>query len=613
MSGLFGGLSSLGDLANDMAAEGKQKIDEKAERTAISAGFFGLAPEWLVVQIQSDLRAFGVPLPDALSEGGIAQLGFTSLSFMTILGAIAALIVRLIYSFWVQYKILVTCLFIIGLGYALFYTKKMSMLRSLINFTSFVSMYTAIAVFIWIVVWLLIIQKVSLYSPSGSEHPHDNILYALYITFPFVELFVSKSSKKNNKIGIRSKAVMQVGWAALFLFALCYIALRTLPGLERFIGSIKESFMNKKDDDVEEPFQDRQAVANATTDSEQVTLVNIQPVSVKQAGYVGLTEKDGVFDTTNAVINHIRAGVRFFVLQIDYLEQSPGPGFDPVYTPTLLYRNNSGALVSKNGASISDLAKQLSTYAFNKDFPTHSQPLILYLHFVRMPNILTEPERYMRFMSSVAGALEPIRPLILDKYDSTDFTRQKSERVLLYSPLKNFEGKVLIWTNADTSIFRNTQRLSISSVPLNEDLDYMTCMRVYLEDSTDSFGVTTMPSETPAYAIIVPFKQLKRMKDRRGVLNKEKHDYAMKNKGRFVIAMPDQMEEVTPDQILNVLTTAGVNTVPVNLFGKAATDIESQISLWDNTVFLKMKPAVLQSSKTAVAGYTPPPNILNSV
>lgn len=613
MAGLLGGLGSIGDLAAGMAAEGKQKMDEKAERTAISAGFFGLAPDWLVEHIQSDLRAFGIPLPDALSEGGIAQLGFTSLSFMTILGAIAALIVRLIYSFWMQYKIFVTCLFVIGIGYALFYTKRMKPLRTFLEITSTVSKYTAISVLVWVIIWLMIIQKVSLYSPSGSEHPHDNILYALFITFPFVEYFVSKSSKKINKIGTRSKAVMQVGWAALFLFIICYIAISTLPGLEAFIGSIKESFMNKKEEDVEEPFQDKQAVADSTDISEQVTLVNIQPVSIKQAGYVGLTEKGGEFDTTNAVINHIRAGVRFFVLQIDYLEQSPGPGFDPVYTPTLLYRNSSGALISKNGASIGDLAKQLSTYAFNRDFPTYSQPLILYLHFVRMPNVLTEPERYMRFMSSVAGALEPIRPLILDKHDSTDFTRQKSERVLLYSPLKNFEGKVLVWTNADTSIFRNTQKLSISSVPLSEDLDYMTCMRVYLEDSEDSFGVTTVASESPAYAIIVPFKRLKGMKDRRGVLNKEKHDYAMKNKARFVIAMPDQTEEVTPNQIMNLLSTAGVNTVPMNLFGKTAPDIAEQVSLWDNTVFLKMKPTMLQSSKTAVSGYTPPPNILNGV
>ena len=610
MASLFTGLGSIGDLAQNMAAEGKQKMDNTAERAAISAGFFGLAPDWLVTDIQSDLRAVGIPLPDSLSPQGISTLGFETVGFITVIGAVAALIVRLLYAFWNKYMLFATCVFIIALGVTLFYTKNMKPLSGLLIFTSEIAVYIMIFILLWIIIWLMIIQKVSLYSPSGSEHPHDNILHALFITFPFVEYFTSKSSKKINKIGPRSKEMLRIGWTALFLFAVCYITLSTLPGLETFIGSIKESFMNKKEEDVEEAFEDKQAVADSTDNSEQVTLVNIQPVSVKQAGYVGLTEKDGEFNTTNAVINHIRAGVRFFVLQIDYLEQSPGPGFDPVYTPTLLYRNNSGALISKNGASISDLAKQLSTYAFNRDFPTYSQPLILYLHFVRMPNILTEPERYMKFMASVAEALEPIRPLILDKYDSTDFTRQKGERVLLYSPLKNFEGKVLIWTNADTSIFRNTQKLSIGSVPLSQDLDYMACMRVYLEDSTDNFGVTTVASESPAYAIIVPFKRFNGMKDRRGVLNKEKHDYAMKNKSRFVIAMPDQTEDVTPKQIRNLLTSAGVNTVPMNLFGKSDVDIKDQISFWGDTVFLKMKPAVLQSSKAAVAGYTPPPNIL---
>jgi hypothetical protein len=429
--------------------------------------------------------------------------------------------------------------------------------------------------------------------------------------------------KKGYVIGPKSLMMFRMGWTALFLFAATIITIKAMPELDSFIGKITESFTNKiresftskkeeeDDEGVEEPFADKTAVAEGPTNSEQVTLVNIQPVSVKQTGYVGPTEKGGEFETDIGVINAVREGVRFFVLQIDYLEKAPGgSGFDPINTPTLLYRDDNGALISKNGASIADIAKQLSTYAFNADFPSNTQPLIVYLHFVRTPNLIAKPDKYLKFMMDVATALAPIQPLILDKHDSTDFTRQKNERVLLYSPLKNFEKKILLWTNADTTVFRSVEKLSIAPIALNQDLDYMTSMRVYLDNSKDTFGITTVAPDT-AYAVIVPFKRLKAMKDKRNAPNKEKQDFAMKGKTRFVIAMPGQTEEITQTDIDKVLKTAGVNTVPMNLFGKSAPDIKSQVTLWEGATFFRMKPILIQSSKAAVAGYTPPPNVLN--
>jgi hypothetical protein len=366
--------------------------------------------------------------------------------------------------------------------------------------------------------------------------------------------------------------------------------------------------MTKEEVEEAEPFIDKTAVAEATDDVEQVTLVNIQPVSLKQAGYVGPAEKGGEFETDRSMIEATRAGVRFFVLQIDYLEKSLGDGFDPVKKPTLLYRNDSGTLISKNGASIADLAKQISTYVFNKDFPSHTDPLILYLHFIRTPDVLANPDKYLAYLNSVGEALAPIQPYILNKHDMTDFTRQKAERILLYSPLSKFNGKILLWTNADTSIFRNTGKLSMSSVPLTQDLDYMTCMRVYLDDESDSFGITSMVYESNAHAVIVPFKRMNAMKRQRGEVNKEIQDFAMKGKTRFVIAMPGQTEEVKQRDIQRIMKELGVNTVPINLFGKMSQEILPQIKSWEGNPLYKMKPVMLQSSKTAVEGYTLPPN-----
>ena len=695
----------------DFISEGMKGADNIAERAAINAAFFGMAPDWLVTDIQSTMRSIGIPLPSAISPSGMSQLGATTLAIGGILAAVIAIIMRIAYGLFQRYMLFAISLAIIITGVTLYKTDNKTPLRTLLRWVESGSLWVVIGVAIWIIIWLIGIKRVNFFEkgaksdgdsggpslpvvafglsvlvlsifivvliveaclPSfkskyqlgayilpnifiiigvplflivinvwrlwmrapGEElrNSKDSLFRALYSTFPIYQIFgtldlVKKMEdekiKKGYVIGPKSLAMLRTGWTALFLFAATIITIKAMPELDSFIGKITESFTNKiresftskkeeeDDEGVEEPFADKTAVAEGPTNSEQVTLVNIQPVSVKQTGYVGPTEKGGEFETDIGVINAVREGVRFFVLQIDYLEKAPGgSGFDPINTPTLLYRDDSGSLISKNGASIADIAKQLSTYAFNADFPSNIQPLVVYLHFVRSPNLIAKPDKYLKFMMDVATALAPIQPLILDKHDSTDFTRQKNERVLLYSPLKNFEKKILLWTNADTTVFRSVEKLSIAPIALNQDLDYMTSMRVYLDNSKDTFGITTVAPDT-AYAVIVPFKRLKAMKDKRNAPNKEKQDFAMKGKTRFVIAMPGQTEEITQTDIDKVLKTAGVNTVPMNLFGKSAPDIKSQVTLWEGATFFRMKPILIQSSMAAVAGYTPPPNVLN--
>jgi hypothetical protein len=690
----------------DFVTDGLKAGDNLAERAAINAAFFGMAPDWLLTDIQNTMRSIGIPLPSAMSPAGISQLGATTLVIAGILAAVIALILRVSYYLFNKYMLFAISLAIIIIGVTLYKTNKKAPLKTLLKWVETGSLWVLIGVAIWIVVWLIGVKRVHWLKPDASDspselnlplvtfilsivallsililitvealvpsikskynlgsyvwpsiyilvgvplililinvwrlttrapgeefrNPRDSLFRVLYSTFPLYQILGTveivkkiedEKIKKRQVIGPKSLFMFRMGWTALFLFVAVLVTVKAMPELDSFIGKMTESFTNKiresftgkkdEDEEVEESFVDKTSVAEGPTNAEQVTLVNIQPVSIKQTGYAGPTEKGGSFETDVTIINAIREGVRFFVLQIDYLEKAPdGSGFDPVNVPTLLYRDDSGTLISKNGASIADIAKQMSTYAFNIDFPSNTQPLILYLHFVRTPNLITKPDKYMKFLMDVASALAPIQSLILNKHDSTDFTRQKNERVLLHSPLKNFEKKILLWTNADTTVFRNVEKLSIAPIALNQDLDYMACMRVYLDDSNDVIGVTTVAAET-AHAVIVPFKRFKRMKDKRGVPNKEKQDFAMKGKSRFVIAMPGQTEEVKQTEIDKLLKTAGVNTVPMNLFGKSVPDVKAQLTLWGGNTFFRMKPVLIQSTKAAVAGYTPPPNVL---
>ena len=333
-------------------------------------------------------------------------------------------------------------------------------------------------------------------------------------------------------------------------------------------------------------------------DPERTSLVNIQPVCVKQAGYTGPAEDRGAFKTDVSIMSAIGSGVRMFTLQIDYVETSMRAGFDPPNFPTLVYRDNGGELVSTNGASISDIATKLSTYAFNADFNAHTQPIILYLHFVRTPDPIMDPTKYQTFMENVATALKPIQDQILTKADGTDYTKQQAENLLMYTPLSRFEKKVLILTNANTSLLRPL------NLPNEKNLDYMTSMRVYLGSSEDLLGITMMPSgSNKANAIIVSYGRIANM------IPSQRTAFAQENVGRFVIVMPKPMESPSEDEIQSLFTTCGVNVVPMNLFGETQTVVKPKIASWNGQPFYNLKPTMLQSDKAAVMGYMPPPTI----
>ena len=342
-------------------------------------------------------------------------------------------------------------------------------------------------------------------------------------------------------------------------------------------------------------------VATAPPTGDQYTLINVQPAAIKQVGYVGPEVSGGKFDPVNGIINPMRAGVRFLTLQIDYLEsQLDSSKFDDVGVPTLVYRNSNGIMMSTNGASISDIAKNIVNYSFNAQFSTSTQCLVLYLHFVRTPDYITAPDKYVKFLSAVAMALAPIQPMIAQGSGNTLFGRQQNEKILLYTPLQSFEKQIIVLCNVDTTIFRNAAQLGLPSVSPNQDLDSMVNMRVYLENENDSLGATTVASEKTPYAVVMPYKRLAKMSA------KQRTTLAQKGKTRFVIAMPDQMSDPSQADISNILTTTGVNVIPINLLGQTYQDIAGSLSAWDGEPFYNIKPVALQSAQIATSPYGGP-------
>lgn len=319
----------------------------------------------------------------------------------------------------------------------------------------------------------------------------------------------------------------------------------------------------------------------------ETSLINLQSLAVKQAAYIGPNENDGTFDTTLGIQSVLKTGVRVFVFQIGYLESKKDSlKFDDPFVPTLLYRDDKGVLISENGAKIGEVAKTLAAYAFSSSLASSSQPLIIYLHFERTPNSLREPEKYMKFLSKVAELLEPLQEFMIGVSPSGNFQRQQNEQALLTADISTFESTVLFLSNADTSIFRNLKSLGLDNVDSKYDLDYMVNMRVYLDNSSDSLGVTKVPlnGETPN-AVIIPFKRIDGLKD------DEQDVFATKGKTRFTIAMPSQIGNPSVDSISKALNQCNVNIIALNLFGEPTEELKKKLGVWKGEPFYKVKDA----------------------
>lgn len=314
--------------------------------------------------------------------------------------------------------------------------------------------------------------------------------------------------------------------------------------------------------------------------------IDAQPLTIKHAGFLGPVP-EGLFKAEDAVGNALRAGFRSFILQIDYLEKPTNPAlYGKAGTPVLVFRDTTGALRSSNSATVDNIATTLAGLAFREGVPNHTTPIVLYLHIHRAPSAIRTPDEYLNYMSCIAKGLAPLAPFHLGMTPLGDFHRQNMEDDLLRSPLSFFAGQVIILCNADLSLFRNKQAATQRYLPA-DDLDYWVNMRVYLDNETKGFGLTSLPdSGTTAKAVIMDLEKTLAL-DESG-----RNSVALKNKSRYSIAMPSPMSNPTPADLQKVLNT-GFNLVPLEIFTEPAKATQDRVSIYNNEAW-HPKPVALQ-------------------
>jgi hypothetical protein len=300
---------------------------------------------------------------------------------------------------------------------------------------------------------------------------------------------------------------------------------------------------------------------NVMPEAEQC-FVNFYSLGCRYTGYIG-PMNEGYFDPDLAIQLAVNAGCRTFILEVDYLDECKGESVK--YFPRLVvrdaqnklrikYNSNLPLCNSPTQSNIRDVCEKINYYAFASGCQNASDPVVIVLYFLRQPPGSYKSKTVLDYYSNVAKALSPFQNRLLNnELDGGTYYRQSQEGRLLINNIKEYNGKVLIVSNANTTGFRESQLYSP-----NEDLDFLTNLRLMYTQS--KLGVT----ETGTTA---PFGILETAEDFMVVPPDRTDEVAEATKLRWTVCFSqDPSLSVTPEIYNKITSTFGIHCVPVLLF-----------------------------------------------
>lgn len=299
-----------------------------------------------------------------------------------------------------------------------------------------------------------------------------------------------------------------------------------------------------------------QALGPQVQDNE-TSLINFAPLTCQDTGYIGPLE-NGVFAENDAVNMALRAGARCFVLNIDYHEDQTLPVslFGKPNEPRLIYRDAGGVIKCINTGDIQLVAQALSNTAFSNTVSNPNDPLFVVLFFNREPKGSLEDK--LVYYSKVAEKLQPLIPYHLGQTPQGDYHRQQKQDDLIYQSIADFEKKVVVFCNADTSIFRG------KNYAPTRDLDYFVHLRLFKE-STDTYGATgSVESRIMPRGIVnsvVNFTVIPETKYK---------DTSDSTKMRWTFAYTHAASNPSASSLKYMMQTLGVQCIPLWLFSTKA-------------------------------------------
>ena len=318
----------------------------------------------------------------------------------------------------------------------------------------------------------------------------------------------------------------------------------------------------------------RAVVTNLPPMNAPTSLINFYALGCRYSGYIGPMD-NGYFDPDIAIQHSVNLGCRVFVLDIDYFD---GQGVTTSYVPRISVVDVQG----KNMIQFTDkyklndpvgeirkVCESINTYAFSPSCQNSADPVIIVLYFHRKPPGDNKSPAVLNYYSQVAKALGPFKNrLISNEIHNGVFHRQKQEHNLLSGNIANYSGKVLIFSNANTSGFRESD-ISYES---HEDLDFLVNLRLIYTQT--QLGITENDTTT-SYGI------LQTAEDYMVIPTNRQDPIIEETKKKWTICLSKNPSiPITKDMYYKITLMYGVHCIPACLF-----DIDASSFLFAENLF----------------------------
>lgn len=286
-------------------------------------------------------------------------------------------------------------------------------------------------------------------------------------------------------------------------------------------------------------------------------LMYIQPVTFKQASYLG----NQTFDSNLGILEQLRAGSRFFFLQIDYLEKDLGKEYGNAYEPVLVWKNNAGRMISKNSSSLKEVFSSIRNYFNNNNVPSSSSPIVLMLHFIRLPYTITNTEKYKNYLNKVFESLNVLDDLLIKGY-----SKASKEPELFSKKFNEFNKQIIVGTNINTSLTNNPSELNkkihFQYYQINEN-------NVDATDNATSLSDVNAVIYTADYVLSI----------------KDSEKFLKSHNNKFVIVKPRNDQNLRKEDFEKLLNSYNVNVVLHDYFSDKPENVENIYKLYNNASY----------------------------
>jgi hypothetical protein len=294
-------------------------------------------------------------------------------------------------------------------------------------------------------------------------------------------------------------------------------------------------------------------IITSSPSGDPTAMVNFRPLTVRLAGYLGGQQSitNGVFEMATGITQALNLGARAFVFDIDYLDKYP-------CQPAVIFRDNSGIKRSLNTGSIRNGMREIATRAFEND---NLDPVLVILYLRRVPKC---PNQKARFFEKIAISLDPLSPYHLGQTQDGNFHSCQSESALFTTPIVNFQKKIIVMTNYNTTSLEGTKN------PKNS-LNWWTNARIWQHPSglSNTLGSVTSaaPTSPGAYAQVGDLTQFLGIgpdaADSGGT--KPTSEFQSSTLSKFTIALAPPELPITVNDLSKLINTLGVQCVPLDV------------------------------------------------